>query len=160
MTYLATTCTPSPIHMKMMLQASDTIPMNFAFTGKGNTAAPEGLIDIIEAGIQMYLYLFMCLYLYVDTYLKVCKYTYMYVCIYVCFAFTGKGNAAASEVLIDIIEGGTQMYLYLFMCLYLYVNTYVYIYVYICIYIYMSMNTCMDAYIYVLHLLVREYCCS
>jgi hypothetical protein len=24
-------------------QASDTIPMNFAFTGKGNTSAPEGL---------------------------------------------------------------------------------------------------------------------
>jgi urease len=38
--------------MKMMLQASDTIPMNFAFTGKGNTSAPEGLIDIIEAGIK------------------------------------------------------------------------------------------------------------
>ena len=46
----ATTCTPSPAHMKMMLMASDSIPMNFAFTGKGNTAAPEGLLEIIEAG--------------------------------------------------------------------------------------------------------------
>ena len=25
-------------------QASDTLPMNFAFTGKGNTASPEGLV--------------------------------------------------------------------------------------------------------------------
>ena len=36
--------------MKMMLLASDTIPMNFAFTGKGNTSSPEGLLEIIEAG--------------------------------------------------------------------------------------------------------------
>ena len=99
----ATTCTPSPAHMKMvlcvlyvlhvcmrngvcqyvisvrarivllcvisfvstmltltfavyclrtlqMLEATDQIAMNFAFTGKGNTAAPEGLIEIIAAG--------------------------------------------------------------------------------------------------------------
>jgi urease len=46
----ATTCTPSPAHMKMMLVASDAIPMNFAFTGKGNTARPEGLVEIVEAG--------------------------------------------------------------------------------------------------------------
>lgn len=46
----ATTCTPGPFHMKMMLQATDGIPMNFAFTGKGNTSAPEGLLDIVQAG--------------------------------------------------------------------------------------------------------------
>lgn len=46
----ATTCTPSPAHMKMMLQATDTTPLNFGFTGKGNTSAPEGLLDIIAAG--------------------------------------------------------------------------------------------------------------
>lgn len=47
---MATTCTPSPDHMKMMLQATDGIPLNIGFTGKGNTAKPEGLSDIIEAG--------------------------------------------------------------------------------------------------------------
>jgi urease len=46
----ATTCTPGPFHMKMMLQATDGIPMNFGFTGKGNTSNPEGLLDVIEAG--------------------------------------------------------------------------------------------------------------
>ena len=46
----ATTCTPSPNHVKMMLQTSDTLPLNFAFTGKGNTAKPEGLQDIVDAG--------------------------------------------------------------------------------------------------------------
>ena len=34
----------------MMLQATDELPLNFAFTGKGNTSHPNGLIDIIEAG--------------------------------------------------------------------------------------------------------------
>ena len=46
----ATTCTPHPRHMKMMLQAMDAFPMNVALTGKGNSSAPEGLIDIIKAG--------------------------------------------------------------------------------------------------------------
>eukprot|EP00904_Undaria_pinnatifida_P011710 jgi/Undpi1/766/HiC_scaffold_10.g04230.m1 len=46
----ATTCTPHPEHMKMMLQSTDSIPMNFGFTGKGNTAKPEGLKEIIDAG--------------------------------------------------------------------------------------------------------------
>jgi urease len=38
----ATTCTPSPNHYRMMLQATDNLPMNFAFTGKGNSSKPEG----------------------------------------------------------------------------------------------------------------------
>jgi urease len=48
----ATTCTPSPNHVKMMLQSSDQFPLNFGFTGKGNTAKPEGLQDIIDAGAK------------------------------------------------------------------------------------------------------------
>nr|GFA85479.1 urease isoform X1 [Tanacetum cinerariifolium] len=46
----ATTCTPGSVHMKLMLQATDEIPMNFGFTGKGNSAKPEGLHEIIRAG--------------------------------------------------------------------------------------------------------------
>jgi urease len=46
----ATTCTPSPEHVKMMMLATDDIPMNFGFTGKGNTAKPEGLKEILAAG--------------------------------------------------------------------------------------------------------------
>jgi urease len=46
----ATTCTPSPEHMRMMLQATDDMPLNIAFTGKGNSSKPEGLHDIIAAG--------------------------------------------------------------------------------------------------------------
>ena len=30
----ATTCTPSPEHMRLMLQATDKIPLNIGFTGK------------------------------------------------------------------------------------------------------------------------------
>ncbi|CAI6003963.1 unnamed protein product [Closterium sp. NIES-64] len=47
---LATTCTPSPDAMALMLQATDNMPLNFGFTGKGNTSSPEGLLDIIKAG--------------------------------------------------------------------------------------------------------------
>uniref|UniRef100_A0A5B7BJA5 Urease n=1 Tax=Davidia involucrata TaxID=16924 RepID=A0A5B7BJA5_DAVIN len=46
----ATTCTPGPSHMKLMLQSTDDLPLNFGFTGKGNTAKPEGLHEIIRAG--------------------------------------------------------------------------------------------------------------
>ena len=34
----------------MMLQATDELPMNFGFTGKGNAARPGGLQDVIDAG--------------------------------------------------------------------------------------------------------------
>src|SRR6186713_1921346 len=33
----ATTCTPGKRHIELMLQATDALPMNFGFTGKGNT---------------------------------------------------------------------------------------------------------------------------
>ncbi len=48
----ATTCTPAPEQMKMMLQSTDTFPMNFGFTGKGNTSDHKGsgLNEIVEAG--------------------------------------------------------------------------------------------------------------
>ncbi|XP_057529586.1 urease isoform X2 [Amaranthus tricolor] len=46
----ATTCTPAPLQMKLMLQSTDDLPMNFGFTGKGNSSKPEGLPEIIAAG--------------------------------------------------------------------------------------------------------------
>jgi urease subunit alpha len=46
----ATTCTPSPFYIKAMLQAVDNLPLNFGFTGKGNTAMPAGLPEQIIAG--------------------------------------------------------------------------------------------------------------
>ncbi|KAL3909044.1 MAG: hypothetical protein SGPRY_009565, partial [Prymnesium sp.] len=62
----ATTCTPAPAHVKMMLQANashesshfinsslqatDGLPLNFGFSGKGNTSDPAGLYEVLEAG--------------------------------------------------------------------------------------------------------------
>src|SRR5258705_12196398 len=46
----ATTCTPGAKNMELMLRATDSLPMNFGFTGKGNTSLPEGLGDQICAG--------------------------------------------------------------------------------------------------------------
>ncbi|CAI8598102.1 unnamed protein product [Vicia faba] len=46
----ATTCTPAPIQMKMMLQSTDDLPLNFGFTGKGNCAKPDELHEIVKAG--------------------------------------------------------------------------------------------------------------
>ncbi len=46
----ATTCTPAPFYFKAMLQAVDSLPLNFGFTGKGNTARPAGLTEQIAAG--------------------------------------------------------------------------------------------------------------
>ncbi len=46
----ATTCTPGAFYMRMMLESTDALPMNFGFTGKGNSAKPEGLNDQVEAG--------------------------------------------------------------------------------------------------------------
>ncbi|KAJ0094306.1 hypothetical protein Patl1_16892 [Pistacia atlantica] len=46
----ATTCTPAPSHMKLMLQSTDDLPLNFGFTGKGNSAKPNELHEIIRAG--------------------------------------------------------------------------------------------------------------
>ncbi len=46
----ATTCTPGAFHIRMMLEATDALPLNFGFTGKGNSSKPEGLADQILAG--------------------------------------------------------------------------------------------------------------
>mmetsp|Transcript_42049 Transcript_42049/g.63467 ORF Transcript_42049/g.63467 Transcript_42049/m.63467 type:complete len:805 (+) Transcript_42049:811-3225(+) len=47
----ATTCTPSPNHIKMMMQSTDGMPLNFGFTGKGNASQPVGLVDQVKAGV-------------------------------------------------------------------------------------------------------------
>ncbi|XP_050412099.1 urease subunit alpha [Patella vulgata] len=44
----ATTCTPGPNHIKHMLQSTDAFPLNFGFTGKGNTSAPGIAVDLKE----------------------------------------------------------------------------------------------------------------
>jgi len=46
----ATTCTPGPWNIYRMLEASDGIPINLGFLGKGNSSLPEGLNEQIEAG--------------------------------------------------------------------------------------------------------------
>lgn len=46
----ATTCTPGKEHIQHMLRATDDLPLNFAFTGKGNDSGIVGLEEQIEAG--------------------------------------------------------------------------------------------------------------
>lgn len=46
----ATTCTPGPTNIRLMLQAADAFPMNLGFLGKGNASRPEALRQQIEAG--------------------------------------------------------------------------------------------------------------
>jgi urease alpha subunit len=46
----ATTCTPAPSQFEMMLQATDHLPLNFGFSGKGNTSDPNVLHDVLVAG--------------------------------------------------------------------------------------------------------------
>ena len=46
----ATTCTPSPFYMQHMFAATDGLPMNFAFTGKGNDSGIVAMEDIVKAG--------------------------------------------------------------------------------------------------------------
>src|SRR5450432_4935368 len=45
---LATTCTPGPWHLARMLQAADGLPVNLAFTGKGNASQPAALEEMIR----------------------------------------------------------------------------------------------------------------
>ncbi|HTV35327.1 MAG TPA: urease subunit alpha [Xanthobacteraceae bacterium] len=47
---LATTCTPNPNYLRLMMQATDSIPVNFVFTGRGNSSKPDGLREQILAG--------------------------------------------------------------------------------------------------------------
>lgn len=46
----ATTCTPGPWYMGKMLQATDSLPMNLGFLGKGNGSQPEALEEQVLAG--------------------------------------------------------------------------------------------------------------
>ncbi len=46
----ATTCTPGPWHIGKMLQATDDMPMNFGFLGKGNASLPLALEEQLTAG--------------------------------------------------------------------------------------------------------------
>ncbi|OWF46685.1 uncharacterized protein LOC110455317 [Mizuhopecten yessoensis] len=44
----ATTCTPGPNHIRDMLQSTDAFPLNFGFTGKGNSSFSGGIAADIE----------------------------------------------------------------------------------------------------------------
>ena len=46
----ATTCTPGPWHIARMLQATEGLPVNLAFAGKGNAARPAALEEMLRAG--------------------------------------------------------------------------------------------------------------
>ena len=46
----ATTCTPAPSQVEMMLKATDGLPLNFGFSGKGNTSDPAVLNSVLRAG--------------------------------------------------------------------------------------------------------------
>ena len=46
----ATTCTPGPWNIGKMLQATDDMPMNLGFLGKGNASLPAALEEQLEAG--------------------------------------------------------------------------------------------------------------
>jgi len=46
----ATTCTPGQSNLRMMMQATESLPLNFGFLGKGNSSKPEGLDEQIRAG--------------------------------------------------------------------------------------------------------------
>lgn len=47
---LATTCTPGPWHIRRMLEAADSLPVNIGLAGKGNASRPEALVEQIRAG--------------------------------------------------------------------------------------------------------------
>jgi urease subunit alpha len=46
----ATTCTPGPWHLARMIEAVDAMPMNLAFSGKGNASQPKALVEQILGG--------------------------------------------------------------------------------------------------------------
>ncbi len=47
----ATTCTPGPDNIAMMLRAAEAFPMNLGFLGKGNASQPQALRQQIDAGV-------------------------------------------------------------------------------------------------------------
>ena len=46
----ATTCTPGPWNIRMMLKAAEEYPMNLGFYGKGNCSDEKPIIEQLEAG--------------------------------------------------------------------------------------------------------------
>ncbi|MET0363335.1 MAG: urease subunit alpha [Sphingobium sp.] len=46
----ATTCTPGPWHIERMLMAAEGLPINLAFSGKGNASHPAALEEMVRAG--------------------------------------------------------------------------------------------------------------
>ena len=46
----ATTCTPGPDNIALMLKAAEAFPMNIGLLGKGNASRPEALRQQVEAG--------------------------------------------------------------------------------------------------------------
>ena len=46
----ATTCTPGIWNIHQMLRATDSMPMNFGFLGKGNASLPDALEEQLRAG--------------------------------------------------------------------------------------------------------------
>jgi urease subunit alpha len=46
----ATTCTPGPWNIHRMLQASEALPMNLGYLGKGNASLPAALEEQVRAG--------------------------------------------------------------------------------------------------------------
>ena len=46
----ATTCTPGPWNIRMMLKAAEEYPMNLGFYGKGNCSNEKPIIEQLEAG--------------------------------------------------------------------------------------------------------------
>jgi urease subunit alpha len=47
----ATTCTPGPWHVEMMLRSFDAFPVNLGISGKGNASRPGALVEMVEAGV-------------------------------------------------------------------------------------------------------------
>ncbi|XP_052804290.1 urease subunit alpha-like [Mya arenaria] len=48
----ATTCSPGPNHIRDMLQSTDVFPLNFGFTGKGNSSVSSGIARDLEEQIK------------------------------------------------------------------------------------------------------------
>ena len=46
----ATTCTPGAWNIHRMLEASEGLPLNFGYLGKGNASRPEALVEQVKAG--------------------------------------------------------------------------------------------------------------
>ncbi|KAI8146994.1 urea amidohydrolase alpha subunit [Fennellomyces sp. T-0311] len=46
----ATTCTNGKHHVEMMMKATDDLPVNIGFTGKGNCSSKKDIVEQVEAG--------------------------------------------------------------------------------------------------------------